>query len=177
MSRRWFAAVGTILCLGFGMLRAAGPQRDDIEAEDLKLAEEAVLLHMAVVSSPVGRNQDCAGGEGLLGLAVIGARSSPTSLAALSGLVRFRFDGLLGEEYDSHVIAKGPKIEKYIRLLNPERLHVQCAHEFAALQKEKAYAAIIQGSNETNVCSSVIEIRERIQTLLRSLSGEKGHER
>lgn len=172
MRGRWFATVGTILCLSVGMLRAAGLRRDDIEAEDLKLAEDAVLLHMAVVSSPVGRNQRCAEGRGLLGLAVIGARSSPRSLLALSDLVRFEFDGLLAEEYDSHVIAKGEKIKEYLQSLNPERLHTQCVHEFAALQKQRSFAAVVQGADESAVCSSVSEIREHVQILLGSLSGE-----
>jgi Immunity protein 57 len=177
---KWFAVVGITLFLTVGTLRAAAPQKDGIETEDLKLAEEAIVVSMAVASAELHGNQGLEGpgpNPFDLGMAVIGARNSPMSLRALAGLVRFRFDGAYSEDYDSYVMAKGKRIKKVLLSLNPEQLHEQCLQEFANLQKGKSYGKAIQGARENEVCESAGTIRERIQEFVSSFSGPPSHER
>ena len=177
---KWFAVVGMALILTVGTLPAAGPQKDGIETEDLKLAEEAVVVSMAVSSAELHGNQGLEGpgpNPFDLGMAVIGARNTPTSLRALAGLVRFRFDGAYSEDYDSYVMAKGKSFKRVLRSLNPEQLHEQCLHEFANLQKDKSYAKAIQGAREDDVCETAGTIKERVKEFVSSLSRPPSHER
>ena len=172
MNGRCLLIMGAMLCLGSGTLRAATPQKDDIEAKDLKLGEQAILVSMAVSSAELHGNQGVKGpgpDPFELGLALVAARSSPKSLQALSSIVRFRFDGYFSEEYDSAVLAKGPRIEKSLRLLNADHLHQQCADEFANLQKDKPYAPFIKGASEDEVCESISGIKVHVQELVGAL--------
>lgn len=172
MSRRWFVALSVTLSLSVLALRAVPPQRDQTEAGDLKLAEQAILLTVAAASAGVHGNQSWVGpgpNPFELGLAVVTARNSPRSLRALASLVRFHFDGMFAEEYEADVLAKGPKIVTSLRALNPDQLHEQCAREFADLQKDRSAAAVIKGAREGEVCESVSGMKELIGELLGAL--------
>lgn len=181
MHGKWFAVVGITLFLTVGTLRAAASQQDKLVREDIKSAEQGIVLTIAVQSTPTAREQNCTCCVGsdpfFLALAVIGDGTSPESLLALARLVRFALDGMYSEEYDTYVMAKGKSIKKVFRSLNPEQLHEQCLHEFANLQNDKSYARAIQGASEKNVCESAGTIKERIQEFVSSLSGPPSHER
>jgi hypothetical protein len=177
---RWFVVVGMVLFMAAGTLSLAAPQKEDIEVEDLKLGEQAILVSMAVASAELHGNQGVKGpgpNPFELGLAVIAARNSPRSLQALSSLVRFRFDGMFSEEYDMAVLGKGSRIEKSLRSLNRKLLHQECAAEFANLQKDKPYVPFIKGASEDDVCESISGIKEHVQELLGALERRSVHAR
>jgi hypothetical protein len=178
---KWLAVVGMVLFLNVGTSCATASQQDKLVREDIKDAEQGIVLTIAVQSAPTEREQNCTCCVGpdpfFLALAVIGDGTSPDSLLALAQLVRFALDGMYSEEYDTYVMAKGKRIRKVFRSLNPEQLHEQCLHEFANLQKDKSYAKAIQGARENGVCESAGAIKEHIQEFVSALSRPPSHER
>ena len=87
------------------------------EQRELKMADDSIAASLAVSRSPKGRylcaenRVACLGGDKAeLGLALIGARSTKASLAALADVARYRTDASLSEDYGCYVLQKGKLI-------------------------------------------------------------------
>lgn len=182
MNNSWLVVAGMAVCLNASGLLAAWPQQDRLEQQNITSAEETIVLNTAIVSSPKARDRDyvCVGVRSdsiQLALAVIGDGTSPRMMRALSRLMRFVLDGMAGEEYDEYVLAKGLRIRQSLQSLNPTQLHDECAQEFAKFQKDRSYAAEIEGANENEVCVSAVGIKEHVRELLGALANRPGQER
>jgi len=106
------------------------------ERGDIDQGQRAILASLAIATSSSGARLciqtpvACLGPDRLeLGMSLIAARNSNTSLRALARLVRFKLDGAYSEDYDDLLLAKGKAIEPFLTSLSPEVLHAQCVKE------------------------------------------------
>src|SRR5690242_14531731 len=86
------------------------------EAREVQTAHAAVVASMVVARSPKGRyrcTQDplaCVGpNKAELGLALLGARVSRTSLSGLAELSKYQLDAGLAEDYQCYVLRDGAR--------------------------------------------------------------------
>jgi pyrimidine deaminase RibD-like protein len=91
-----------------------------------------------------------------LALSLINARNSSASLRALAGLVRFKLDGGLAEDYACALIRKRSMVKKYVVTLEPKALRGQCVKEYLLITRAKR--SIFAASDADLLCRSESEI-------------------
>jgi hypothetical protein len=140
------------------------------EQRELKMADDSIMASLAVSASPKGRyicaenRVACLGGDKAeLGLALIGARSTPFSLAALADVVRYRTDAGLSEDYECYVLQKGKPMETYLLEAQAVVLAARCNAE---LQKMVAVdKQWFEGLKTDSVCADEQSIKMKILSL------------
>lgn len=144
-----------------------------MEAEDLRVAEHAILAHLVIGSSPQSSSLCtekpivCLEGDPAeLGMAVVAARRSPTSLRALARLYRYHLDGDYSETLDQYVCEAGRPIEKYLAAINPDELHEQCVGEFNKFVTFASRSTKLEGTKVERVCRDVSTIRSEVKDAL-----------
>jgi hypothetical protein len=168
---RWFLIAVVAFCLcGGGSAQTKSPASGH-ERDDIAQAEKTVLASLAVATSQRGQSLcietpiACVGPDKLeLAMSLLAARSSPESLRALAGLVRYGLDGANSEDYHDLVIGKGQAMEPVLVALSPQRLHAQCQKEFAELMRTSGSA--LGEVRENYVCRSEEEIKADISSTL-----------
>lgn len=168
MKGLWKAAALLVI----GSTAATQTQRSGgMEAEDVRVAELAILGQLSVGSAPKARSLcsrepvACIGGDRVeLAMSVIAARKSPRSLRALAGLYRYRLDGAYAELLDEYVCEAGRPIEKYLAALQPDQLHDQCSRDFAAFVA--ANPVDLEGAKVEDVCREAPLIRSELKQSL-----------
>ncbi len=130
----------TLVFIGSLALGADKPAAPTREERELKMADDSIRASLAVSRSPKGRylcaenHLACLGGDKAeLGLALIGARSSGSSAAALANLVRYRMDASLAEDYQCYVLQKGKLVEGYLLSAKPPVLEEICNSDLQKL--------------------------------------------
>lgn len=165
--KRTLLALTCLSLLAWGSGDPGAPTR---EQRELKMADDSVMASLAVSASPKGRylcaenRTACLGGDKAeLGLALIGARSTGPSLAALADIARYRADGSLSEDYECYVLQKGKMIDGYLLKVKPSQLAERCNSEL-----EKLVAVDQQwfeGLKPSAVCADEESIKAKIQGL------------
>jgi hypothetical protein len=153
--------------LAWSAAEVSAPTR---EQRELKMADDSIMASLAVAASPKGRylcaesRTACLGGDKAeLGLALIGARSTRWSLAALADVVRYRADGSLSEDYECYVLQKGKFIDDYLAQARPSQLAERCSSELKkVVAVDKQW---FEGLNPGAVCADEEAIRAKIQSL------------
>jgi hypothetical protein len=99
------------------------------EQREVEMAEKSILASIAISSSPQGRDLctrtplACLGANRAeLALALIGARQTPISVAALLRLLRFRTDGVLSEDYECYVLKHSALSRTSLKQMKPQEL-------------------------------------------------------
>ena len=139
------------------------------------MADQAILTSLAVSASPKGRylcskdDLSCAGPDrGDLGLALIGARSSRASSAALAALLRYRLDAGLFEDYDCYVLKNGKLFRNYLVSLRPIQLETRCRSELVKLVQTRKQS--FDGLDPTQVCRDPISIQQQVKDLIGAIN-------
>jgi hypothetical protein len=156
-----------MVLLACGVPEAGAQSR---EKRELKMADDSIMASLAISASPKGRylcaenRIACLGGDKAeLGLALIGARSTRPSLAALADVARYRQDGSLAEDYECYVLQKGRSIEEYFSKAQPSQLAERCTQELTKLVAVDRQW--FEGLNPAAVCADAEAIRARIQSM------------
>jgi len=154
--------------LAWGAEQSATPGR---EQRELKMADDSIRSSLAVSRSPKGRylcsekRIACLGADKAeLGLALVGARSTKSSLATLADLARYRLDASLSEDYQCYVLQKGRLIEPYLLRAKSSALEERCKSEM-----EKTISAdkqSLEGLTPSAVCADEQSIKTRITQLV-----------
>lgn len=144
---------------------------NQVEREDIKQAESAVLTSLAIATSSKGASLctdqplSCIGPEKIeLAMSLIAARNSPDSVRSLASLVRYQLDGAYSENYHELVIRKGKAIEPVLSSLSPDKLHDQCEREFAELMSSDGSS--IGDLKKSYVCRAPKDIESDIKSTL-----------
>ena len=158
----------------------AGEQQMGVQTRETReniMAEQSILASLMVSHNKASQyicSQDkyaCLGGDkGELGLALIGARSSGTSLGSLSGILRYQLDGSLAEDYMCYVLQKGKPIVRYLERLNAAKLSVQCHEE---VQRMMDANPGLFGDEARNVCASPGSIEQEVSSLLEAINASR----
>ncbi len=159
-----------ITCFALIVLATGASNAPTREERELKMADDSIMASLAVSESPKGRylcaesKVACLGADKAeLGLALIGARSTPSSLAALANVVRYHTDGSLSEDYDCYVLQRGKSMETYLLEDKASALATRCNAEL-----EKLVAVDRQwfeGLKPNTVCADEQSIKAKIQSL------------
>ena len=111
------------------------------EQREVEMAEKSILGSIAVFATPAGHDLcakvpiACVGANRAeLALALIGARETRISGAALLRLLRFRMDGALSEDYECYVLKHSAHSKIYLKQLKPVELERKCRSEVALLE-------------------------------------------
>lgn len=169
----WFmlAICGIVLSLDLSQVAFTADTR---EQRELAMADKSILGELAVSASPRGRALcisdplACVGGnKAELGLALIGARGTSTSVAALVRLVRFHMDGVLGEDCDCYLLKYGRLSRTYLKQMKPEDLEKECRSDVTKLiaNDTQSFAGLDAGG----ICSSQDQIRQRIKEIVSAI--------
>lgn len=144
------------------------------EHRDIDQGQRAVLASLTIATSSSGARLcvqtpvACIGPDRLeMGMSLIAARNTKTSLQALASLVRFKLDGSYSEDYDDLLLAKGKAIESFLTSLSPQELHEQCVKEFAELVQKKG--STLGDTGDTRVCRSEDAIKADIKSTLEAI--------
>ncbi len=144
------------------------------EREDIDQGQRAVLASLTIATSSSGARLcaqtpiACIGPDRLeLGMSLIAARNTNTSLQALASLVRFKLDGAYSEGYDDLLLAKGKAIEPFLTSLSPQVLHEQCVKEFAELVHKSG--STLGDTSDTRVCRSEDAIKADVKSTLEAI--------
>jgi Immunity protein 57 len=158
------AACGAVLLLEASHAVFSAETR---EQRELAMAEKSIMGELAVSASPKGRalcTNDplaCVGAnKAELGLALIGARGTSTSVAVLVRLMRFHMDGALSEDYDCYLLKYGGLSRTYLKRLKPAELEKECQSDLTELMANDRQS--FAGIDSRGVCSSQEQIRQRI---------------
>lgn len=135
------------------------------ESREVKMAESAIFFSLMIPTNKQ-RSED-ADEIGDLGLTLIGARSSKTSLISLASLLRFQLDAGLGEDYDCYVAEKGKRFLPYLKRINPEKLEAHCLGE---VQKIIFHDPTAYGEESKAECRTKVEIKEKVKELISSIN-------
>jgi Immunity protein 57 len=138
-----------------------GSTTETREQREIKLAESSILGSLLAVQPG-----DLGGTQAELGLALVGARQTRTSLSALVGLLRYRFDGSLSEDYRCYVFNSGRLIRPYLLAVRPVLLEHRCRQEVAEVVSGGVPAP---ARPVETVCSDVDTIRTNIRELMRGI--------
>lgn len=148
------------------------------ESEDIQEANKAVLLKLAVVTSPKGQSLcsenplACIGPDRAeLALSLIAARNTDASNVALASLVRFRLDGELAETYSCRLLDKGKPFVKQLVALSADSLRAECHREFEKLANP--LDSDLGGVREEYVCRSVADIKREIELTLKAIRSNR----
>ena len=140
------------------------------EQREVEMAEKSILGSIAVFATPAGHDLcakvpiACVGANRAeLALALIGARETPISGAALLRLLRFRMDGALSEDYECYVLKHSAHSKIYLKQLKPVELERKCRSEVALLVANDKQS--FEGLDSGAVCASQDQIRRRIEEL------------
>lgn len=165
------AYTSAIVALTMILVIIAECQSNSRQQRELRMAEQAILASLAVSQSPAGKRL-CIGNEiacvgpdkSELGLALIGARPTAESRSALTGLLAYRLDGSVAEDFQCYVFNAGPVIERDLRNVNPERLHAHCRDELQKLTRSRSES--FKGLDENAVCADPTSIRAKANELV-----------
>lgn len=164
---RFLILIGTVF-LAWGAEESATPTR---EQRELKMADDSIRASLAVSRSPKGRylctesRIACLGADKAeLGLALIGARSSKSSLATLAELARYRMDASLAEDYQCYVLQKGKLIESYLLRTKPSALLENCNSDLEKLLSADRQS--LEGLAPGAVCADEQSIKTTIKKLV-----------
>lgn len=144
-----------------------------MEAEDIRVAEHAILANLVIGSSPQG-SSICSekpivcltGDSAELAMAVIAARRSPASLHALAELYRYKLEGAYSENLDQYVCEAGRSIEKYLAETGPYKLHERCVRDFNEFVAYASRSANLEGAKVERVCRDAASIRTEVKQSL-----------
>lgn len=163
----------SILLLALCLAAPLQAQRSGMEAEDIRVAEHAILASLVIWSSPQGSSLRAKnplfaleGDPVELAIAVIAGRRSPASLHALAALYRFNLDGAYSENLDEYVCEAGRHIEKHLSTIKPEELRAQCVSEFTEFNDYASRAAGLEATRVEYVCRNVDSIRSELKQAL-----------
>jgi Immunity protein 57 len=163
----------TILVLLCSVILALGGDESGTtrEQRELKMADESIRASLAVSRSPKGRylcsesRIACLGADKAeLGLALVGARSTKASLAALADLARYRMDASLAEDYGCYILQKSGLIENYLVTAKPSLLEERCNSELEKLVSTDKQS--LEGLKSSAVCADERSIRTKIKELV-----------
>jgi hypothetical protein len=168
---RIFLTLASLALLAWGAAEVSTPTR---EQRELKMADDSIMASLAISVSPKGRylcaesRVACLGADKAeLGLALIGARSTSSSLAALADVVRYRADGSLAEDYDCYVLQKGKLMDDYLSRAKPLQLAEKCASELEKLTAvDRKW---FEGLKPDAVCADEQSISAKVQSLRASI--------
>jgi Immunity protein 57 len=152
-------------------LGADKPSTPTREQREIKMADDSIRASLAVSRSPKGRylcaenHLACLGGDKAeLGLALIGARPTKVSAAALANLVRYRMDASLAEDYQCYILQEGKLVEGYLASLKPSALEGSCNFELQQLLGAEKQA--LEGLKASAVCADEQSMKTKIKELL-----------
>jgi len=172
-----YSAAGLIALTMFAAL-AGGVSANSLDREksDVSLAETAIQYQLAVWNTPVSSNLSAEAKYGYIGvpawelaLALIAARDSARSLTGLARLVRYKTDAHMSESMTCAILSKGKRIEPYLAGLSAETLQAQCTDEMDDLFRRTN--GKFSDRISMAACQSTAEIRRKVETLLKSISG------
>ncbi len=161
----------SVAAIAMLLVTIAECQSNSRQERELRMADQAILASSAISQSPVGKRLcveneiACVGPDkSELGLALIGARATKESRSALVGLLAYRLDGSVAEDYQCYVFNAGPVIERDLLNVNPDRLNAHCREELQKLTRSRS--ASFKGLDENAVCADPNSIRSKVKELV-----------
>lgn len=161
------------LCAG------SGSEPESREQRELRMADGSIVAALMISRTPRGHNlcdetrfANLGADKAEVGLALIGARKTKLSIAALAALLRYRFDGVLSEDYTCYVLERGKMAKDALVTLKVDKLEKQCQSEvdhFARGERDNWFEGLKTGS----VCSDSAYIEGKKQELVDAIDKGK----
>ena len=144
------------------------------ESREIHMAEHAILMSLMLSRNPASKylctenEYACLGvNQAELGLALIASKNSKLSIEKLAGLLRYRMDAGLAEDFQCYALMKGGKIESYLQSLNNVAMKQTCLEEFqTVLVKNKGQFDKLEAQQ---ICSDIESIQKQSEELLSSI--------
>ncbi len=147
------------------------------EERELAMAEDAIFWsRVASASSFVreacSRNSfACSDDRAELGLALLAAKSSSAAIDALTGLLRYRIDGGLSEDFTCYILKKKKAAQKSLVRLKPESLYEKCVSEVALRAAQQPN--VLRGVGASEICTSTADLDAKRRALIAQLTNGK----
>lgn len=171
-----------IACLLLALALVLSPSLKSVaasgrEMREVAMAESAIFWSLLASASSAGRtacslNQfACSDDRAELGLSLLGAKSSPVATEALTGLLRYRIDGGLSEDFTCYVLKKKDTAKSSLLRLKSEALRERCEQEVASHAAQQP--ELFRDVNVGLICASTADLDAKRRSLIALLAKGK----
>lgn len=156
-----------------------GALADDIgkEGREIQMADQAVFWSIIAGASKQARAEcsrnilSCSDDRGDLGLALLAEKRSLISREALVSLVSYKLDAGLSEGFNCYILEKGQAAIGDLKRVESKKLRESCERKLAKAML--AAPGLLHNVHGDDVCSTEEVVREKIETLMRSIKLNK----
>lgn len=172
MKKIRFAIAGLIFVSNFSNAEIIGR-----EAREIAMADAAVFWAIASAASKSGRAAcsntplACSDDRGELGLALLGEKNSSNSNQAFIGLLKYRLDASLSENYTCYALKKGRRLMHQLTSAEPAKLYSDCSAIVKNLSTTNR--EILGNTSRDSICSKESNMANTLKNLKTMISKNK----